>query len=362
MIYTFPHKPDSRINPYYLLFHCALSDDGLEPVDRMWVDDGWLARTCRPGDVLLFHWTIEYIWTSRGPNPFQQARALVGFWRFLRLARRRGNVIAWVVHDLRPFERWTVFEWIGFRLLAGASDLCGLHSESARTAFVARYPFAAAKSLVFDLGNYDGYYPAPRPATVTRAAFGVPPHARLLLACGMVRPYKGLETAIDAIKRLPAGYHLLIAGHPKDRVYAADLQTRIGGRPDVTFLDRSLTEQEFADAHAAADCVLLPYHMITGSSAVLAACTFGRGVVASDLPYFRELLADEPDAGVLVRPDESAALATGIERFFAADVPARHAAARRIADRYPWSECIRPFADRLRAVTPAANRTQGLTR
>ena len=168
-----------------------------------------------------------------------------------------------------------------------------------------------------------------------------------------MKPYKGFETAIDAAAQLP-DCHLLIAGHPENREYAAELASRIAGRSNITFLDRSLTEQEFIDVQTAADCILLPYHKITGSSALLASFTFGRGVVVSDLPYFRELLADDPFAGVLVRPNDPAALAAGIETFFATDVPGRHAAARRIADRYPWSEVIRPFADRLRQLTPDA--------
>jgi glycosyltransferase involved in cell wall biosynthesis len=76
-------------------------------------------------------------------------------------------------------------------------------------------------------------------------------------------------------------------------------------------------------------------------------------VVASDLPYFREVLADDPTAGVFCRPDDASGLAAAVETFFAGDVPARHAAARRLADRYAWSEVIKPVAERMTATRAA---------
>ncbi len=354
-IYLYPHEPLNRINPYYALFHDALEDHGFRCVGKLWVNDGWVKSTPARGDVLLFHWNLEFIWRDRGLRPDRQVRELVGFWRYLRLARRCGVTVAWVVHDMYELKRWNLFDRIGYGILASAAQLCVVHSNAALSEFTFRYPQAAKKCMMFGIGNYDGTYPTPRPAATTRAALNLPPVGRLLVACGMVRPYKGFETAIDAVGRLPAGYHLLIAGHPNNREYARELTARIGGRSDITFLDRSLTDQEFADVYNAADCVLLPYHMITGSGALHAAFTFGRGVVASDLPYFRELLTDGPDAGVLVPPNDAVALVAGIEEFFAGDVPGRHAAARRIADRYPWSEVIRPFVERLRQLTPVSD-------
>src|SRR5207249_1826932 len=103
------------------------------------------------------------------------------------------------------------------------------------------------------------------------------------------------------------------------------------------------------DLHEAADCALLPYRWITGSAASATAFTLGRAVVATDLPFFRSELAAEPAAGVLVRPDDPDALAAGIRAFFAADVAARHTAARRLADRLAWPEVVKPVVERLRA-------------
>jgi glycosyltransferase involved in cell wall biosynthesis len=73
--------------------------------------------------------------------------------------------------------------------------------------------------------------------------------------------------------------------------------------------------------------------------------TIGRGVVASDLPFFRDVLAAETQAGVLFPPGDPRKLAQAIEEFFGTSTGLRHKAARRIADRYDWGHTIRPVVD-----------------
>ena len=69
--------------------------------------------------------------------------------------------------------------------------------------------------------------------------------------------------------------------------------------------------QVVSDLLHAADAVLLPYRRITGSGVLLQALTAGVGVVASDLPYFREVLAPEPDAGVFIRAGDDGCIGNG---------------------------------------------------
>ena len=120
-----------------------------------------------------------------------------------------------------------------------------------------------------------------------------------------------------------------------------------GVRPGVV-IDRELTDQEFADLTAASDAVLLPYRAITGSGALLAALGLGRGVVTSDLPYFREILADEPDAGMVVSGWDTAAWANALLQYLERRPAAvRSRAALRLAARYRWDRCVEPLVDAL---------------
>jgi hypothetical protein len=69
---------------------------------------------------------------------------------------------------------------------------------------------------------------------------------------------------------------------------------------------------------------------------------------ASDLPYFREILAGEPDAGMVVSGWDTAtwadALLHYLERRAAA---ARRRAALRLAARHHWDGCVEPLVEAL---------------
>jgi hypothetical protein len=72
-------------------------------------------------------------------------------------------------------------------------------------------------------------------------------------------------------------------------------------------------------------------------------------VVASKLPYFEEMLADEPDAGVMVEGWEAAAWADGILRLLERPAEVRTRAALRLASRCSWDRCIDPLVAALGA-------------
>ncbi len=104
-----------------------------------------------------------------------------------------------------------------------------------------------------------------------------------------------------------------------------------GGLPNVSFLSQEFGDLDLANLLVPSDCVILPYLDIVGSSALAESLTLGRGVVLSDLPYFRESLATEPDAGVFFRPGDAAVLDHAVTTFFSLDISRRKAAASRLA-------------------------------
>jgi glycosyltransferase involved in cell wall biosynthesis len=190
---------------------------------------------------------------------------------------------------------------------------------------------------------------------------GLPEASRTLLCFGAVRPYKGLELAIDALRLLGDGHQLIVAGLPMDAAYGEELRARAAGLPNVRFVLERLDKRELADLIAAADCVLMPYRRITGSAALLTALTLGRGVVASDLPFMRDILGEEGQAGVVFRTGDPEDLARAVVEFFGISPDLRHAAARRIAERYDWKDTVRPVVDWLERTFPEKMRGAKLT-
>ena len=164
-----------------------------------------------------------------------------------------------------------------------------------------------------------------------------------------MREYKCLDIACAAVERLNGRVQLAIGGPINAGFDVLRLRNMMGRISGGVVIARPLSDQEFADLTAASDAVLLPYRAITGSSALLAAIGLGRGVVASKLPYFEEMLGGEPDAGVMVPGWDAAAWADGILRLLARPPEVRTRAALRLAHRCSWDRCVDPLVAALTA-------------
>lgn len=334
-------------NPYLKLFHAAMLRHGIAYDSGIGQTVEFLQANAGKFAGIHIHWP-EGLWRytdSRGGvrrvlTQMRKARRLWELRRFLRTARRLGYRIVWTVHNAAPHEGPSWADRVGYRLLGQYSDVLVFHSEAARD----EYGTAGERAIVMRLGTYAGVYPPPGSAAETRTRYDIPSEAKRLVCVGLIRPYKGMDVAAEAVKRLGAGYHLLVAGPPKDPKAVAEVQRIAATAGNVTVLGRELSDQEFADVHAAADAVLLPYRKITGSSALLAAVGFGRGVIASDLPYFQEYARLEPAFVELARPGDAADLAATIERYFAIGAEHHHAAAERLSIESAWEVVTEPLA------------------
>lgn len=339
-------------NPYFDLYHQALEAHGIHVVPGS-VDDAFLRANAERLDAFHVQWCPESIWRQRGETTLARLRGIVGLYRFLRLNRALGSKLLWTVHDLEHHEGADWIDRIGYRILSRFTDLTISHSRWCTDQATRAFKLSPSAVVTIPHGNYDGVYPEPRTASVVRAEWGVPDGVKLLLCFGFIRPYKGADVAAAAMDHLPSGFHLLIAGPPTDPAFIADLRRRALDRRDIQIHDTTLTDQQVADLIAASDCVLFPYRKITGSGALAAALTLGRGVVVSDLPYFRETLEPIPEAGEFFAAGDADALAAAIRRFSSVPSSKRHDATRRLADLYAWDKAVEPLIPRLLALQRA---------
>jgi beta-1,4-mannosyltransferase len=309
-VVSFPNTTER--NPYPRLFYEALRPHGVSVAYVGGVNDTLLGPE-RAFDVLHFHWSIERIWNGRGSrSPLSVARGLFGWQRFLRRARRSGVRIVWTAHELEPAEGGSRLDRVGYAMCARAADLCNCHAQCCRDAVVRAFRVDPARTVVIPHGTFHGIFPDPRPRAEALTRFEIPPGRRILLCFGDLRPRKGVETAIDAARVLGSSYHLVVAGgapNAEANRWLNRVPEMARGVSNVTLHLQRLDNQELGDLIHGADCVVLPYAKIFVSGAFSAALALGQAVVASDLPYFREILAGEPDAGVLSPPGSPVALA-----------------------------------------------------
>ncbi len=337
--------PASTDHPYLLCLYGALSaHDVRVTIDGIPFEDAFLQQHRHDFDLLHLHWP-EHLWGGGRLSKWKRLRGIGGFWRFLRTARRLRIPVIWSLHNLQPHEGGDWIDAIGYWLLARHSALVICHDQSARREFLLRYPSAGGDLVVMRLGTFTSAWPEPGNRADTRSRLGLAPADRLLFCFGLLRPYKGFDIAIDALRHLGPEYHLVIAGEPVIESHLQTLQQAAAASPRVTIVARKLSDQELVDTLEAADCALFPYREITGSAALLGAFTRRKGIVGSDLPFFRDTLQFAPDAGVLCSPDDSAALANAVREFFAIPTEVRGTAAATIAAEHDWQRVVVPVVD-----------------
>jgi glycosyltransferase involved in cell wall biosynthesis len=154
---------------------------------------------------------------------------------------------------------------------------------------------------------------------------------------GHVRPFKGLDIALRAWRMLTTDVTLVVAGEAwwKGEEQYRELAEGLG---NVRLDFRYIPDAEIATYFAAADVVLAPYRIEAQSGVALTAFHFARPVIATNVGGLPEII-EEGGNGMLVPPEDPAALAAALDSFFArADREAMERRAAAAARKYSWEE------------------------
>jgi glycosyltransferase involved in cell wall biosynthesis len=204
-------------------------------------------------------------------------------------------------HDLLPREP-RLGQARAQRRLFDHMDALVVHSEYGRRTLSEGLGVAAEKINVIPHGAFGDL--AARPPEVTLPAELAAVQGPVVLFFGLLRPYKGVETLLDAWRGI-TGAELWIVGRP--RMDLAPLRASAG--PGVRFVPRFVGEAELAAFFRRADAVVLPYartERLDFSGVLATALAFGRATVVSDVGGFSEVAAH--GAARLVAPGDPQAL------------------------------------------------------
>ena len=145
---------------------------------------------------------------------------------------------------------------------------------------------------------------------------------------GHIRPFKGLDIALEAWKQVDAT--LVVAGEPW-------WDARFEPQANVRFDLRFIPDAEIATYFAATDVVIAPYRSEAQSGVALTAFHFARPVIATAVGGLPDII--DGRNGILVPPENPGALAKAVEEFFTRrDRAAMERAAADSARRYSWQE------------------------
>lgn len=147
---------------------------------------------------------------------------------------------------------------------------------------------------------------------------------------GHIRPFKGLDIALDAWRRLRTDVTLLVAGEPW---FGFEPRAQQNVRFDLRFIP----DAEVGDYFAAADVVVAPYRSEAQSGVAMTAFHFGRPVIATRVGGLPDII--DGRNGILVGREDPEALAAAVDDFFTQrDRAAMENAASATGQRCSWTE------------------------
>lgn len=199
-----------------------------------------------------------------------------------RLLRLRGLPLAYLIHNVLPHERHCG-DALLTRWALGTAQ--GFVAHSPREAGRLRSLFAEARVETYPLPPFEGVTPRSTNRQEARRRLNLPQGQFLLLLFGLVRPYKGVSTLLQALSLLrekgkrPS---LAIVGEFwQSREQISRAVNRFGLAEQVRLEDRYLLDEEVGDWLLASDCCVLPYTGGTQSAVLGLARAFGLPLIAS---------------------------------------------------------------------------------
>ena len=294
-----------------------------------------LAAGLAPGGttgILMLPW-----WTAA------LAPATLGIIKHFKRTHPGWKTLLWC-HNVRDHESGPIARRLTARAFHRADGFV-VHSEAARGELLELHPGARVLTAFHPL------YPLPvpmPPREEARAALGVRPDRLMVLFMGAVRPYKGADVLLDAIRILNGDprFFWSVAGDfwrgtrrliPSFRALGANVE------PGFLSWDR------MALLLAAADLLVLPYRRASGSGMLMTAYAHGLPVLTSAVPHLQEFL---PDGYPAPRAGDPAALARALESLASdpAALPRMRGQCAARAGHFTWERffsLLLPFIERL---------------
>jgi len=257
--------------------------------------------------------------------------------------RLRKKPVVFTVHNVFPHEASRIYKTVSAALFHFGDHFI-VHTRQNQQQLMDQYGFRAEKISIIDHGPLGFRSSGAESRDSIRQQFGLFPGEKALLLFGAVRPYKGIDTALEAFARVHAEFpecKLLIAGklwEPWDR-YQDQIQR-------LNIRDHVITHLDYVPAAAvagyftAADLVLLPYHHFDSQSGVGAtAINFGKPLIVTRTGGLPDFVLDPQ---WVVPPGDAAALGEAILNCLSDDRQLENMArdSAVIAKRLSWPEIV----------------------
>jgi D-inositol-3-phosphate glycosyltransferase len=261
-----------------------------------------------------------------------------------------GKRILFTAHNVNAGKRDGTDSWLNRWTLAfqyRTVDRIFVHTEKMKIELMKEFNVPARKVVIIPFGINTTIPNTGLTKEQARRQLRIDPSRKILLFFGHIAPYKGLEYLIDAFKILKEsedGYHLIIAGKPKNCASywrQIELKLKSDGIMERTTLKTDYVADEEVERYfKAADVLVLPYTFIFQSGVLLLSYGFGLPVVAADVGSLKQDVLDGK-TGFVFKSKDSLQLAVTLNRYFQSGLyksQDTQKAIRQFAEnRYSWS-------------------------
>lgn len=287
--------PAYRDNPYLNLMLLAPRARGWNVVESLRLEHleqhlGHLGS----GDVFHMHWTAPIV--QRDDDDLDEARARLDRFRTaVDAARARGARLVWTIHNVLPHDaRHLELELELNRYLAEVADAVHVMNIATAAAVSPYYSLDPARVVHIPHLSYQGVYPSSMTREDARASFGLGPDEHAVLAFGQMRPYKGLDVLVDAVRRIPSDERpvLLLAGRTSDEDRAS-IDALLGDDVRAVREHDHVSDVDVQRWFRAADTAVFPYRRVLNSGSLHLAASFGVPSVLPDEAHLRAEFGDE---------------------------------------------------------------------
>jgi glycosyltransferase involved in cell wall biosynthesis len=271
-----------------------------------WINTAKAIAEIDPDAVLIQWWTT--FWS-------------IAFWSLSSLLRKYGLKVIYIIHNVAPHEPLPWDNWLVSKVLKnGAAFIVQSPNELERLQSL----LPNANSILCSLPVFNQFAIETKISkTEAKHLLGLKNTHPMVLFFGIVRPYKGLKYAIQAISILKSKgikFHLVVAGEFWENIHDYEEQiNQLELSDQITIFDRYIPNEEVSLFFTAADLFIAPYIGGTQSGSVKIALYFNLPIIITDC-ISDELLA-KSNLVTIVPSKNSESLANAMVELIAGDLP-----------------------------------------
>lgn len=188
--------------------------------------------------------------------------------------------IGWTLHNLLPHDKRQIqLKKFVQRKFASFTTFIRVLSPDSVKAAASLLRVDEKKIKCVPTGSFIGYYPDGTNRAEAMQKLNLPPHQKIILNLGSIKPYKGITELINVFSELdPPETLLVIAGKSYDTAYLNEIKRRLTSK--VKLMEGFIEIADIQYYYHAANLVVLPFTEIENSGSILVAAGFKKAIVA----------------------------------------------------------------------------------